>query len=137
MAEATITINLSEKDRELLQAVSTGLVDLVAVLTARAQAPTEWPQTADTSPWEGQEVQKPAEPGEGPEKPNLTPQPPGVEEPKPITLEELQAKVMAASTSGPGMRDKVRDIVKSYADNVRVIPEEKRAEVIAKLEALK
>lgn len=53
------------------------------------------------------------------------------------TAEELQAVVQDLAKPGSPHRAAVRDIVKSYAERVSLIPEDKRAEVMEKLQALK
>lgn len=123
MADATITINLSEKDRELLQAVSTGLVDLIAVLTAKGQLqttpqePVEWPQAADTPPWEEE---------------------PAAEAPKPtVTLDEIRKKVTALRANGtPAQKAEAGNIIKRRSANVSGLKPELWDEVWAELLAL-
>lgn len=137
MADAKITINLSEKDRELLQAVRTGLVDLIAVLTAKGQLlngpqeptqkPVEWPQTADTPPWE-----------EEAGKADLTTQAPAAEAPKPtVTLDEIRKKVTALRANGtPAQKAEAGNIIKRRSANVSGLKPELWDEVWAELIAL-
>lgn len=61
-------------------------------------------------------------------------------EPKPAapkwTKADLQTKVQALAAPGTGKREKVREIVKSYAEKVGDIPADKYDEVMDKLIAL-
>lgn len=140
MADAMITINLSKEDRELLQAVSTGLVDLIAVLTAKGQLqtttqePTEWPQTADTPPWE----EEPAAPKKEAGKADFTTQAPTTEAPKPtVTLDEIRKKVTALRANGtPAQKAEAGNIIKRRSANVSGIKPELWDEVWAELIAL-
>lgn len=144
MADAKITINLSKEDRELLQAVSTGLVDLIAVLTAKGQLlngpqeptqkPVEWPQTADTPPWE----EEPAAPKKEAGKPDFTTQAPTAEAPKPtVTLDEIRKKVTALRANGtPAQKAEAGNIIKRRSANVSGLKPELWDEVWAELIAL-
>lgn len=53
------------------------------------------------------------------------------------TAEELQAVVQDLAKPGSPHRAAVRDIVKAVAERVSLIPEDKRAEVMERLQALK
>ena len=55
----------------------------------------------------------------------------------PVSLEQIQQKVTQLAAANKGAKKaKVRDIVKSYADTVSKLPEEKYAEIWGKLIAL-
>lgn len=106
-----------------------------------AVAMTKIPAEAATAPAPAQE---PATPDAGHPADQVSPhgQPGPVTEPEPTpeaakwTKEDLQAKVQALAAPGTGKREKVRAIVKSYAEKVGDIPADKYAEVMDKLIAL-
>ena len=61
-----------------------------------------------------------------------------VEPEKPVyTMSDIQSLVQTLAAPGSGKRNEVREIVKDYAERVSLIPEEKYAEVMARLTALK
>lgn len=83
---------------------------------AKQEAPAEpEPEKAEEAPWE---EPKPAQPEAVPE----------------VSAAELQSKVV--QLVGKGKKDAARAIVMEYAPNVGSIPAEKRAEVLARLNAL-
>jgi len=63
-------------------------------------------------------------------------QPQDVETPAPavVSMADIQKKVVELSAAG--MRSQVREVVKTYAERVSLIPEEKLSEVYGLLEAL-
>lgn len=132
----TITIELCKEDRQRLDEVIAFLGLIVGELksprlTATAPqtppepAPPEITHPADVVSPHGQPapaVEPAAEPAE-PDTPKWT-------------KDDLTKKVQALAAPGTGKREKVREIVKSYAPNVGAIPEDKYPEVMDKLIAL-
>ena len=68
--------------------------------------------------------------------PHGEPEPAAEPEPVKWTKDDLTKKVQALAAPGTGKREKVRAIVKSYAEKVGDIPADKYAEVMDKLTAL-
>ena len=60
------------------------------------------------------------------------------EEVKPtVTLDEIRKKVVQLSAAGAQVKDAVRDIITQYGRNVSAIPNDKYAEVMDRLNAVK
>lgn len=56
------------------------------------------------------------------------------EKPAAVSLDDIQKKV--SQLLDAGKKNEVRTIIKAYAETVRTVPEDKRAEVLQKLTAL-
>lgn len=125
-----ITIELSKEDRNLLEGLM-GSVTLLASVLANSQ-----PTAAEPSA----PAQELATPDTGHPVDEISPHAAAepVAEPEPVkwTKDDLTKKVQALAAPGTGKREKVREIVKSYAPNVGAIPEDKYCEVMDKLTAL-
>ena len=130
----TITIELCAEDRARLDRLAEALerkacdkcVSAAIQLAKAEQAPVE----AAEEPENITPVSKP--PGE--EKPvEVEPAPPAPAR----TVDRADLRAMVIELSAQGLKDQVRDIVKSYAENVKEVPEDKLAECYEKLEALK
>lgn len=145
----TVTIELSKEDRNLLESLM-GSVTLLASALANAQ-PKEVQEKIIAEATEAVTAPQAAEEPAAPEithpadvvSPHGTPEPveePEKVEPKPAapkwTKADLQTKVQALAAPGTGKREKVRAIVKSYAEKVGDIPADKYDEVMDKLIAL-
>lgn len=135
----TVTIELCKEDRQRLDKVI-GFLGWIASELKSQGAPvimTKDQATAATAPASAAETPAPeiTHPADivGP---HGTPEP--VAEPEPVkwTKADLTAKVQQLAAPGTGKREKVRSIVKSYAEKVGDIPEDKYAEVMDKLTAL-
>jgi hypothetical protein len=126
----TITTELCKEDRQRLDELIAFAGLLVGELKDRAPvtatAPQETPKaepvTEDTPAANTTTVATP-EPVTEPAAPKWT-------------KADLQTKVQALAAPGTGKRDKVREIVKSYAEKVGDIPADKYDEVMDKLIAL-
>lgn len=128
----TITIELSKEDRQRLDEIvaflgqTVGLVGELTRTTTKTVAPTpaEIPATPSTDhPVDEVSPHGQPEPVTEPEAPKWT-------------KADLQARVQALAAPGTGKREKVREIVKSYAEKVGDIPADKYDEVMDKLTAL-
>lgn len=142
----TLTVELGPKTQEKLDKILEALQKAgghnchscveteVAMTKDMAAAATEAtaPQPAQDTP--APDITHPADVV----SPHGTPEP--VAEPEPEapkwTKDALTKKVQALAAPGTGKREKVRAIVKSYAEKVGDIPEDKYAEVMDKLTAL-
>lgn len=143
----TITIELCAEDRARLDRLSKALENanpLGRAAAAIADLSTAARAAADAAP-AGEPAPAPvavvaAEPEkytpEEPEPPVAPPADAGEPEKVP-TAEELQAIVQELAAPGSAKRAAVRDLVKAYASRVSLIPEDKRAEVMERLLALK
>lgn len=119
----TITIHLCEEDRKRLDVISDTLELIRLALT---NAGTPFP-AAPVQP------QNEPEPTPEPEKP-AEPQEPVQESLPAVKLADVQKKVVDLSTAGK--KDAVKAVVQAYAPRVSAIPEDKLAEVLAKLTEL-
>lgn len=118
MAIATVTIELCPEDRKRLD-------DILAALT-----------NADT-PYQAPAAEKPAakQPDPQPvETAQPDPQPEKAPEIPPVDRKEVQNAVVKLVAEGK--KAEAREIVKSYANSVTEIPEDKLAEVLNALTAL-
>lgn len=128
----TITIELCQKDRDMLQAVSTGLVDLIAVLTAKSAGPAPVRHVAEQHPIEDLAVTfAPTEDPAPFEADSVT-------DPQPeITLDMIRKKVTALRANGtPTQRAESANIIKRRAANISGLPTGVWSEVWAELIAL-
>lgn len=142
-----ITIELCAEDRARLDRLSAALENanpLGRAAAALANLSNAAKAAADAAPAEepapdpvAVEVAEPEKyTPEEPEPPVAPPAP--AEEPKKApTVEELQAIVQELAAPGSAKRAAVRELVTSYASRVSLIPEDKRAEAMERLLALK
>lgn len=136
---ATITIELCAEDRTRLDHINVNLTELILRVMGsqkidmgevlRKTAPELAGKLAEQHP-----VTEPFQ-----ELPKAEPVPfEQPEPPKPVTpqckLADIQQKVVALSASGK--KAEVREIVKSYAEKVSAIPEDKFGEVMTRLTGL-
>lgn len=121
----TITIELCQEDRARLDSILAALekrpacercVEPAVRMATTAQEAADAPETAAT-PEPTQDI--PAE------------QPTAVEPPTVAALQKKVSQVIAA-----GLKTEAKAIIKSYADSISDVPEEKRAEAIERLEQL-
>lgn len=127
MNNINVTVELCAEDRARL--------DMILEALQNAGAPAAAPEKP-------QEASKPVAdetPAPVAEEPVVAAEPakeePVVEEPaKVVSLSDVQQKVVALSAAG--QKEKVREIVKRYAERVSLIPEDKAAEVWDLLTAL-
>ena len=127
----TITIELCKEDRQRLDVISDTLELIrLALTTAGAPFPAAPVAVPDAPAVEAKEMPTP-EP-----EPATAPQDAPAEAPaaKPVERSAIQRKVVELSAADK--KTEVRDIVTAYAKNVSGIPEDKLAEVWAKLTAL-
>ena len=142
-----ITIELCKEDRQRLDEVVAFLGQLVGELKSQ-NAPVIMPQNQAQPATAPQPVQNVPNPETVHPVDEVSPhgQPEPVAEPDELpwdttptpkwTKADLTAKVQQLAAPGTGKREKVRAIVKSYAEKVGDIPEDKYAEVMDKLTAL-
>lgn len=140
-----ITIELCAEDRARIDRLTTAL-EALQPPTIRVDDPIQKALAEQVAKSEKAPAQSPVEPvGEAKTETPATPQPEPeaatVAEPAPVaeakpapTVAELQQKVIALVNKGK--KADVAAIVKSYAATVSGIPEDKRAEVLDKLNAL-
>lgn len=131
MSEIKLTVELCEEDRKQLNFVYAAVGNLLELLTnsgmirelsEKARAKLEEPAAADPAPVEAPKAEKPK---------------PAEEEKKPaVTHEAVQLLVQKLAVPGSKVRTQVRDLVKSYADRVSLIPDDKLEEVMERLTAL-
>lgn len=124
----TITIELCADDRARIDRLTEALL-ANTIKAMEAPALAEAPAPAEPVQLELVTEEKPVEdaaPWEGPEEPEL---------PK-YTADDVRAKVQKLASPAMGKRDAVKKIVEEYAPSVRLIPEDKYPEVMAKLTAL-
>jgi hypothetical protein len=140
---SNITIELSKEDRKILEGLMAS-VTLLASALANSQ-PKEVQEKIITEATAAQPAPEPATPDAGHPVDEISPhgQPEPVAEPEPAaedkpkwTKEDLQARVQALAAPGTGKTAQVRAIVKSYAERVGLIPEDKYDEFMDKLTAL-
>lgn len=136
MNNIQITIKLSDdlhnKLDALIAAIAGGV--LVAPQKDETEPAKEIDQPAEKTP----ETESQAAPWDK-DKPEPTPLPTPEPEPEPEpaqTVDKADVQKKVVELSAAGKKAEVRDIVKSYAERVSAIPEDKLAEVMAKLEAL-
>lgn len=133
MNNIQITIKLSDDLHNKLDALITAIAGgaLVAPQNGETEPVKEIDQPAEKTP----ETESQAAPWD-----KDKPEPTAPAEPEPeqtagkVDKADVQKKVVELSAAGK--KAEVRDIVKSYAERVSAIPEDKLAEVMAKLEAL-
>lgn len=139
----TITIELCAEDRARLDNILEALQQRPLEGAGKAPSATTKAATAST---QKAAAEKPAQEAPTPaaDAPGLPSAPEPVEAPKPepakaepvreVTTAELQNKVVQLVRAGK--KDESRSIVTEYADSVSAIPEDKRAEVLERLNAL-
>lgn len=129
----TITIELCAEDRARLDNIIEALRGQAGGCSCtKAEAPEQ------TAPAAAPEEPAPEEPEPAAELP-FDPEPAAAPEEPPrgtatIPVAELQSKVVQLVSAGK--KEETRAIVKAYAESVGQIPADKRAEVMAKLNAL-
>lgn len=133
----TVTTNLSQEDRKLLEDLLGGIGLLTTVIGNAL--PKEAQQTII------EEVNKQPVLVEPDPAPAEEPAPEPVEEPKAeepkveasapviLSLAEFQKAVTLAVSKGPDAKKAVKTIINKYAPSVSGVPEDKRAEVVAEL----
>lgn len=127
----TITIHLCEEDRKRLDVISDTLELIRLALT---NAGTPFP-AAPVQPQNEPEPVTVAEPAPEPEQETAPWETAPVQESLPaVKLADVQKKVVDLSTAGK--KDAVKAVVQAYAPRVSAIPEDKLAEVLAKLTEL-
>lgn len=125
----TITIHLCEEDRKRLDVISDTLELIRLALT---NAGTPFP-AAPVQPQNEPEPVTVAEPTPEPEQETAPWEQPPVAQIT-VKLADVQKKVVDLSTAGK--KDAVKAVVQAYAPRVSAIPEDKLAEVLAKLTEL-
>lgn len=139
----TITIELGENTQKLLERIDSTLIALLQetkinsdtlelIRLAVTNAGTPFPAV----PAEHQAAPEPIaeeDPAPEPEMP-AEPQTAGERALPAVKLADVQKKVVDLSTSGK--KDAVKAVVQAYAPRVSAIPEDKLAEVLAKLNEL-
>lgn len=142
LAIPALTVKLCDEDRGRLDTI----IDLL-----RGDRPTlcSTPEQEMYTPPQKQEAQKAAEPAKldqgAPEPSEPENNTPKAEEAKPapemtaqeapaVSVDELRSKVVMLVSSGK--KDATKAIINEYAGSVGAIPEDKRAEVLARLTAL-
>ena len=134
MSEIKLTVELCEEDRKQLNFIYAAVGNLLELLTnsgmirelsEKARAKLEEPAAAvasDPAPVKAPKAEEPK---------------PAEEEKKPaVTHEAVQLLVQKLAVPGSKVRTQVRDLVKSYADRVSLIPDDKLEEVMERLTAL-
>ena len=122
----TITIELCKEDRQRLDNIFYNLVVLIERLPI--PAPTTKPVAEETpAPVEAPTTETPVV-EETPE-PVAEPAP----EVKPLSLAEFQKAVTLAVSKSAEAKKAVKEIINQYAASVSAVPEDKRAEVVARL----
>lgn len=138
----TITIALSNEDRQILEGL-TGSITLLASVLGNMQPKdvqqkiiqeatgSDHPADTSTAPWEPADAPAPAAAAEP------APVEPVSDEPAPevkvVPFAEFQAAVTRAVAKGPKQKAAARAIINKYAGSVSAVPEGKRAEVMAEL----
>lgn len=122
MNTITMTVELCAEDRARLDSILEQLKQL-----------TPMSVVCDVTPHENTPQQ--TAPAKEPQQESTTA--PAQESKPQIKLDDLQALVQELAAPGSGKRDKVKALVKGYAERVSLIPEDKWQEVYAALTALK
>lgn len=147
MNNITITYEMCEADRARIDRLIAALEALQpqtfkaesVVIPASDEMTAALAKMRDRKPTPTETDQETAEATETAEAPVTPPtEEKATEEAQPsVTLEQIQQKVTQLAAADKGAKKaKVRDIVKSYADTVSKLPEDKYAEVWGKLIAL-
>lgn len=118
MAIATVTIELCPEDRKRLDDILAALTNVGTPYQAPAE---EKPVVKQTDPQPVETAQPDPQPEKAPEIP-------------PVDRKEVQNAVVKLIAEGK--KAEAREIVKSYANSVTEIPEDKLAEVLNALTAL-
>ena len=132
-----LTINLSDEDRARIDKLCAGvssladsLYALAYVMGVRAEdgaaAPAAEPAAPAPAPEYPPEVAVPWEPAPEPVK----------ADPEPVSLEEFQKALSLRCAESAEVKARVRALLNEYAAAASAVPEEKRAEVLARLAAL-
>ena len=123
MASNTITIALSQQDRDLLQALREALLGAV-------QKEPEAPKAEESKLVEPVETKE-----ETPEEFEQLTIPHVFEEPEPPKYTTADVRGKVTKLIAAGKKAQARDIVKSYADCIDNLPEDKLPEIMEKLTA--
>ena len=127
MNTITMTVELCAEDRARLDSI----LEQLKQLTPMSVVCDVTPQQSTTE----QSTTEQTAPAKEPEQESATA--PAQESKPTIKLADLQALVQELAAPGSGKRDKVKALVKGYAERVSLIPEDKWPEVYAALTALK
>lgn len=151
----TITIELSKKDRELLEGLMGSVTllasviggalpkaakeEVIAKVTEGITPITKLSEGADSTKTSLKVVNEVA--AADPAEENTTEATPApvaekTEEVKPVSLAEFQKAVTLAVSKGAEAKKAAKEIINKYAASVSAVPEDKRAEVMAELEKI-
>ena len=125
MNQVNVVIELSKEDRARLDKLQETLEKFSQAI-GLSVAWVELPQG-------GQTADEPAA-AEQPAAPDPAPTP--AEQPAASSVSQADLQQLVIALTNKGLKAQVRDVVKSYAERVTLIPEDKRAEVYAKLKEL-
>ena len=134
-----IVFELCPEDRDRLDAIITGLARITgaeeamprvaeAVSSIAAAAPSATEAAAEEHPIDA--------PVEHFDPPASDPEPEPEPEVPVVSLGEFQKAIVVRCAASPEMKKKVQALIKKYAESVSLVPEEKRAEVLAALAEL-
>lgn len=125
MAKNSISIETPQLDKVLdkLDQILTALHSCGTPYSAPAETAQE--DAEDPEPQTQADTPEEAEPHEGDKEPEEA-----------VTMSDVQRTVVELSSVNKELKKKVRDIIKSYAERVSAIPEDKLSEVLDKLNAL-
>lgn len=136
MNQVNVVIELSKEDRARLDKLQETLEKFgqaIGLSVAWVELP-QGGQTAD-EPAAAEQPAAPA-PVEQPAAPAPDPAPTPAEQPAAPSVSQADLQQLVIALTNKGLKAQVRDVVKSYAERVTLIPEDKRAEVYAKLKEL-
>lgn len=127
-----LTVNFSDEDRariDKLTAALSNLTDALNILGYGVALKAEQAQSAAPV--------QPTEPEKAPEPPTPAVEPPAPAAPAPvISLPEFQKALAVRCSESLETKARVRAILNEYAPAASAVPEEKRAEILARLAAL-
>lgn len=128
-----ITINLSPEDRALLSRIA-DLLEGASPLTASTADPEPAPEKAQApADMEGYTMGVPTTQA-GPEPaPAVVEAPAPAPAPAPVSLAEFQKAITQRCVESAEVKASVKALINQYAGSVSAVPEDKRAEVLAKL----
>lgn len=129
---SNITIELSKKDRELLEGLM-GSVTLLASVIGNAQPKVVQENIINKVTETLAPVEETPPPAADPVEETPTPVAETTPEVKPVSLAEFQKAVTLAVSKGADAKKAAKDIINKYAASVSAVPEDKRAEVMAEL----
>lgn len=120
-----ITIELSSEDRARLDRIAT-LLEKVVPPTVTFTPPAPAPAAADMEGYTMGVDTAQADP-----EPAQTPAP--TPAPAPVSLAEFQKVITKRCVESAKVKEAVKSLINQYAESVSAVPEDKRAEVLAKL----